>query len=61
MTELDWLANQIDQEVRVLSDDLAAGNAKTYEEYKHSCGAVRGLLIARTKIVELSERINESE
>ena len=61
MTELEWLVNQIDQEIRVLSDDLAAGNAKTYEEYKHSCGVVRGLLIARTKVVELSERINESE
>jgi len=44
-----------------LSDDLAAGNAKTYEEYKHSCGVVRGLLIARNKVVDLSERINESE
>jgi hypothetical protein len=61
VTELEWLVNQIDQEIRVLSDDLASGNAKTYEEYKHSCGAVRGLLIARTKVVDLSERINESE
>ena len=61
MTELEWLVNQIDQEIRVLSDDLADGNAKTYEEYKHSCGAVRGLLIARNKVVDLSERINESE
>ena len=61
MTELEWLVNQIDQEVRVLSDDLAAGNAKTYEEYKYSCGAVRGLLIARNKIVELSERMDQSE
>lgn len=61
MTELEWLVNQIDQEIRVLSDDLAAGNAKTYEEYKHSCGVVRGLLIARNKVVDLSERINESE
>lgn len=61
MTELEWLVNQIDQEIRVLSDDLASGNAKTYEEYKHSCGVVRGLLIARNKVVDLSERINESE
>jgi hypothetical protein len=61
VTELEWLVNQIDQEIRVLSDDLAAGNAKTYEEYKYSCGVVRGLLIARNKIVELSERIHKSE
>ena len=61
MTELEWLVNQIDQEIRVLSDDLAAGNAKSYEDYKHSCGVSRGLLIARNKIVELSERMENSE
>ena len=61
MNALEFLISQIDDELKVVAEDLAAGNAKSYEDYKHSCGVVRGLLIARNKVVDLSERINESE
>jgi hypothetical protein len=61
MNALDVLMGQIDNELKVIAEDLAAGNAKNYEEYKHSCGVVRGLLIARNKVTELSERIEKSD
>jgi hypothetical protein len=61
MNALEILISQINDELRVIAEDLAAGNAKSYEEYKHSCGVVRGLLIARNKVTELSERIEKSD
>jgi hypothetical protein len=61
MNALEVLISQIDGELKVIAEDLAAGNAKNHEEYKHSCGVVRGLLIARNKVNELSERIERSD
>jgi hypothetical protein len=61
MNALEFLIGQIDDELKVVAEDLAAGNAKSYEDYKHSCGVSRGLLIARNKIAELSERMENSE
>jgi hypothetical protein len=36
---------------------LAAGNAKSFEEYKHATGVIRGLALAIDEIDSLAKRL----
>jgi hypothetical protein len=61
MDALTYIQKEIASEIEVIKEDLAAGNAKSFDEYRHSCGVVRGLLIARNKIAEVAERLEGSD
>jgi hypothetical protein len=61
MDALTYIQKEIASEIEVIKEDLAAGNAKSFDEYRHSCGVVRGLLIARNKIAEVAERLENSD
>jgi hypothetical protein len=61
MDALTYIQKEIASEIEVIKEDLAAGNAKNFDEYRHSCGVVRGLLIARNKIAEMAERLETSD
>jgi hypothetical protein len=61
MDALTYIQKEIASEIEVIKEDLAAGNAKSFDEYRHSCGVVRGLLIARNKIAEMAERLENSD
>ena len=47
MAELDVLVGEIDEKVQQLQQFIAAGNVATFDEYKKTCGEIKGLLIAR--------------
>ena len=61
MDTLTYLSNQIQEERRRMAEDLAEGMAKDHSEYKYCCGVVRGLLIANSLILEMSERLENDD
>ena len=61
MDALKYLSNQIQEERKRMAEDLADGMAKDHGEYKYHCGVVRGLLIANSLILELSERLEKDD
>jgi len=58
---LKYLSDKVTDEQKVLINDLGAGTAKDYGDYKYVCGVIRGLIIANTILTETSERINSDE
>ena len=58
---LKHLSNKVQEEIKVITDDLALGKAKDFGDYKYACGIVRGLMIANNFIIETAERLNNSD
>jgi hypothetical protein len=56
----EYLVHKLKQEQDIYLSDLGDGKAKDFDEYKHSCGIIRGLLIASNIITETLDRM-ESE
>jgi hypothetical protein len=54
---LQHLSSKLDDSVLQLQINMADGLAKDYAEYKKMCGEVKGLLIARSYIKDLQERL----
>lgn len=54
---LQHLSAKLDDSVLQLQMNMADGLAKDYAEYKKMCGEVKGLLIARSYIKDLQERL----
>ena len=52
---------QADEKVQQLKDYLAEGRAESFEEYKKLCGEVRGLLIMRGYVLDLKQRLENSD
>lgn len=58
---LKYLSNKVQEEMKVITDDLALGKAKDHSDYKHAVGMIRGLMIANSIIAETAERYEEIE
>ena len=58
---LKHLSNKVQEETKVIIDDLALGKAKDFGDYKHTVGTIRGLMIANAIIAEMAERYEEIE
>lgn len=58
---LQYLAKKVQEEIDVISDDLARGTAKDHGEYKYACGIIRGLMLTNGFIVELAERMESND
>lgn len=61
MTELEVLLIQYNEKIEQLKDATATGNFTTFEEYKKTCGEIRGLLIARSYVLDLKDRMEKSD
>jgi hypothetical protein len=55
------LIEQADVKITQLKDYLAQGRAGTYEEYKALCGEIKGLLIARGNVLDLKQKVENSD
>ena len=55
------LVQQADEKIMQLKDYLAEGKAESFEEYKKLCGDVRGLLIMRGYVLDLKQRLENSD
>jgi len=61
MTELELIAKQIDDKATQLKDSVILGNYEKFEDYKKTCGEIRGLLIARGYVLDLKDRMENSD
>ena len=55
------LANKNNEEIKILSDDLARGHAKDHGEYKYSAGVIRGLMMANSFIAETAHKMETDD
>jgi hypothetical protein len=53
----DYLKKEFKKEMDSRAEFLAAGNAKTYDEYKNVAGTIRGLALATDIINDLVRRM----
>ena len=58
-TVFEVLFEKIDEEVKSVSEALANGSAKTYDEYQKLCGVIKGLNIAKTHVEALRRTTEE--
>lgn len=58
---LQYLAKKVQDEIAVISDDLARGTAKDHGEYKYACGIIRGLMVANGFFAETAERMENDD
>jgi hypothetical protein len=61
MTALDLLVKQLDEQASYLREGLSLGRASSFEEYKGTCGEIKGLLVARGMILDLQQTMEESD
>ena len=55
------VCHNIDEKVKQLQEVIGRGDAKTFEEYRELCGEVKGLLTARGYILDLQQRMEQSD
>ena len=58
---LRYLANKVNAEIALLSDDLARGTAKDHGDYKYACGISRGLMIANGFFQETAQQLENDD
>lgn len=61
MTALELLAKQLDEQASYLREGLSLGRASTFEEYKGTCGEIKGLLVAKGYILDLMQHMENSD
>jgi hypothetical protein len=58
---LAYVAKEIDKLRSDQETHLSAGGAKTFDEYRHVCGVIRGLTHAETIVKDLVQRMEQSD
>jgi hypothetical protein len=61
MNEIDVLVLKLDEKIAQVKDAVTNGNFDKFEDYKKSCGEIRGLLIARGYVLDLKDRMENSD
>jgi hypothetical protein len=61
MDASDVLVQTLDKEVTGKRDWIASGQAKDYADYQRICGEIHGLLIARQEILDLKQKMENSD
>ena len=61
MTEMDVLIKQLDDKIAQLKEAVVVGNYEKFEDYKKSCGEIRGLLVARGYVLDLKDKMENSD
>lgn len=58
---LDYLLAEYVDRIQMLQKAMAAGNCANFEEYKYTCGQIRGLEAACLTITDLKQRMEKSD
>jgi hypothetical protein len=58
---LMYLSKKVQDEIDVISGDLARGTAKDHGEYKYACGIIRGFMLANGFIAETAQRMEQDD
>ena len=60
MDAFEVLVQQLDEKAQQLQEAVSTGRAETFEEYKKTCGEIRGLLIARGYVLDLKQKMENT-
>lgn len=55
------VTEEIDANIKRLEEFLGAGSAKTLEEYRETCGVIKGLLTARRYMTDLTKNMESHD
>lgn len=58
---LRHIAGRIQEEITVISDDLARGTAKDHGDYKYACGIIRGLMVASGILADTAQKLENDD
>jgi hypothetical protein len=58
---LTYLMDQYKDRMQMLTEAVARGNCKDFDEYRFVCGQLRGLEAACAVIQDLTERLENSD
>lgn len=58
---LKLLAEKLEEERKVILENLGDGVATDFAHYQHSAGIVRGLMIAQRHIADLAKHMEEDD
>ena len=57
MTVIDLIIEEIQKRVGQIQDDLGAGVAKDYPEYRYICGALNGMLAVKRYVEDIKSNL----
>lgn len=58
---LKLLAEKLEEERKIILENLGDGAATDFAHYQHSAGIVRGLMIAQRHIADLAKNMEEDD
>lgn len=58
---LDLLLEKYKERIALLQDAVSMGGCKSYDEYKYSCGQIRGLEAACLVVTDLKSTMENSD
>lgn len=58
---LKHIADKIQAEIAVMSEDLARGTAKDHGDYKYACGIIRGYMMAISIIADTAQKLENDD
>jgi hypothetical protein len=61
MSEIDYLIGEYEERMDMLQTALSQGNCTSFEEYRYTCGQIRGLEAACAIIADLKQRMEHSD
>lgn len=61
MTELDYVKNRIRDYMNDLADHMATGGCTSWDQYQYSAGMVKGLAMVEREILDMEEKLKDSE
>jgi hypothetical protein len=61
MDTLDYLQKELAERMQMLTDAASRGQCASFEEYKYTCGQLRGLEAACAIIKDLKDRLENSD
>ena len=55
------LREKIRTDMNNYADDLAGGQCRAFEEYQKLCGVIQGLALAERYLIDLVEKVEQSD
>ncbi len=55
------LREKIRTDMNNYADDLSGGACRSFEEYQKLCGVIQGLAIAERHLLDLAEKVEQSD
>lgn len=57
----ETVVKELRRQMNDLADFLASNRSSSMEDYRYTCGVIRGLAIAEEYVIDLAKKIEEQE